>query len=126
MLVCLAFIFCSLVELAIVGYMCNAKENGSPPASPPTRSRRRPACFVGGGGDDDSLPNSALLQMEQRRPSGGAFAFCKRRRRRRPSVQRTEPWLTVEKVDKFSCYAAPLMFFLFNVLYWAYYLPKDY
>uniref|UniRef100_A0A914P830 Uncharacterized protein n=1 Tax=Panagrolaimus davidi TaxID=227884 RepID=A0A914P830_9BILA len=42
---------------------------------------------------------------------------------RRWKARQSEPW-TTEQVDRFSIYAFPTAFAIFNICYWGYYLTR--
>lgn len=46
-------------------------------------------------------------------------------RRQKGSIDRIRTKMTVDKLDRLSCYAFPTMFIVFNITYWSYYLTRE-
>uniref|UniRef100_A0A914WFS1 Uncharacterized protein n=1 Tax=Plectus sambesii TaxID=2011161 RepID=A0A914WFS1_9BILA len=134
MLACLTFVFCSLLELAVIGAIAQESEPASTslsgsPLTPNKRQHRqnRPpeysAKVVAGGNQakprcyfpDIAKPETLLL----------LDSYYELRRQRHKPMDRFRSLFTVENIDRFSSYAFPALFTIFNLLYWSYYLSRD-
>ncbi|CAJ0601704.1 unnamed protein product [Cylicocyclus nassatus] len=105
MLASMTFIFCSLLELAIVGYMVR-DENKT--VSKSSIKKSKPL-------SDESPRGSLLYEKRFMLPAG-----CNAPR----SISKTSsPW-PPEKIDTISSIMFPLSFFIFNIVYWSYYLQR--
>nr|AHM25234.1 acetylcholine-gated chloride channel ACC-2 [Haemonchus contortus] len=105
MLVSMTFIFCSLLELAIVGYKVRDE---SKVANKAASKRSKPLV-------DGSPRGTSLYEKRFMFPPG-----CNTSR----SVTKTAvPW-PPEKIDSLSSIMFPISFFVFNIIYWSYYLQR--
>ncbi len=113
----MTFIFGSLIELAIIGYLTRHEEG-------PKKHHRSDSAAYGGLGPinrhdfDLSNPTLARVKFASLERSKGRFTYawaclC-------PSHAETI-WKP-EKIDKFSMVMFPTLFFVFNCAYWGYYL----
>ncbi|KRZ20095.1 Replication factor C subunit 1, partial [Trichinella pseudospiralis] len=107
MLACMTFNFCSLLELAVIGYLT---KNASPNELPNRRQT-----------DDtkQSCPRttrSGFLMRHPWRQAGGAGptrAYCFQK-----CWSLLGPVYMAERIDRASCFAFPALFSLFNIAYW--------
>uniref|UniRef100_A0A914W1Z9 Uncharacterized protein n=1 Tax=Plectus sambesii TaxID=2011161 RepID=A0A914W1Z9_9BILA len=121
------FIFASLLELAVIGYM--SRNDGVPSRVKPRRQSHEPAAWSQISSprpglqkdrelDDTTNPNGTMP------PGRVKYASVERRRRR------CCPWsclpslcsLRAERIDKYSAIGFPAAYFIFNCMYWGYYL----
>ncbi|CAJ0601705.1 unnamed protein product [Cylicocyclus nassatus] len=105
MLASMTFIFCSLLELAIVGYKVRVTSKGSNKVA--TRKPQLPS--------DGSPRGSAIYEKRFMFPAG-----CNVQQ----ALAKTSLSWPPEKIDKLSRFAFPLSFFIFNIVYWSYYLQR--
>lgn len=125
MLVSMTFIFCSLLELAIVGYKVRDESKVVTKAS----SRKAKANHTEPIRSPLEFPYySASLPLVDGSPRGTSlyekrFMFppgCNASR----SVSKSSPAWPPEKIDSISSIMFPLSFFVFNIVYWSYYLQR--
>jgi len=120
------FIFASLLELAVIGYM--SRNDGAPSRVKPRRQSHEPAAW-----SQISSPRPGLQkdqELETTNPNGTMpagrvkYASVERRRRGRclwsclPSLCS----LRAERIDKYSAIGFPAAYFIFNCMYWGYYM----
>uniref|UniRef100_A0A914XLW2 Uncharacterized protein n=1 Tax=Plectus sambesii TaxID=2011161 RepID=A0A914XLW2_9BILA len=137
MLVCLTFVFSSLIELAVVGAMTQERpliptspSTGSVASQTPKYRHRRPE-GSSGYGSTTFVETTLSSKSRNRAPSVGRSESLLlldsyyELRRQKGSIDRIRTKMTVDKLDRLSCYAFPSMFILFNITYWTYYLTRD-
>ncbi|KAL6736973.1 hypothetical protein Aduo_010655 [Ancylostoma duodenale] len=105
MLASMTFIFCSLLELAIVGYKVRDE---SKVVSKSTMRKSK-------SHSDGSPRGTSLYEKRFMFPPG-----CSAPR----SVSKSSPSWPPEKIDSISSIMFPLSFFVFNIVYWSYYLQR--
>uniref|UniRef100_A0A1I7SLS6 Ligand-gated ion channel 50 n=1 Tax=Bursaphelenchus xylophilus TaxID=6326 RepID=A0A1I7SLS6_BURXY len=146
MLVCLFFVFASLVELAIVGSMANNRDKAQnkPKSRSPSpkltisekseevsnavsqTSPRRHQIYAQMAFTDDRVEHS----FQPSQSSKNAFqefyevasAYWKRINR---NTNHYVANLTTDQIDQISMFVFPSLFALFNVVYWSYYLNQE-
>ncbi|WKY08246.1 hypothetical protein Q1695_007616 [Nippostrongylus brasiliensis] len=107
MLVSMTFIFCSLLELAIVGYKVRDESKLSSKAS----KKEKPHVA-------DGSPRGSCLYEKRFMFPPGCNASGK------SCVVKSSPAWPPEKIDSLSSIMFPLSFFVFNIVYWSYYLQR--
>uniref|UniRef100_A0A5S6R6A5 Neurotransmitter-gated ion-channel ligand-binding domain-containing protein n=1 Tax=Trichuris muris TaxID=70415 RepID=A0A5S6R6A5_TRIMR len=115
MLACMTFNFCSLLELAIIGYLT---KNTSPNEQP---KRHRP------GIQSAQIPliRHALRSTGadgQRQSSPTKLPWFGRKSCLQNCWSMLSPVYMAERIDTASCFAFPVLFSLFNIAYWSYYM----
>ncbi|XGW26832.1 hypothetical protein V3C99_007426 [Haemonchus contortus] len=125
MLVSMTFIFCSLLELAIVGYKVRDESKVANKAA----SKRSKANHT------DALRSplelhfcSSSLPLVDGSPRGTSlyekrFMFPPGCNTSRSVTKTAVPW-PPEKIDSLSSIMFPISFFVFNIIYWSYYLQR--
>lgn len=126
----MTFVFLSLLELAVVGYLSNNQDIKD--AQPGGRKHRAP------DGTITWTRTSSLFDEERPKPAPVnltkiRYTTIERKRRGKLDII-TVSWGCActhycnfwepEKIDRFSAIVFPTAFFCFNVFYWGYYVSK--
>jgi gamma-aminobutyric acid receptor subunit alpha len=85
-------------------------------------------CRDGGGGSDDASINESMNESEQQRVTSAASTATEntpRVQRRQPKNTYRQTFNSVSKIDKLSRVIFPLLFFIINLIYWAFYLSRS-
>ncbi|VDD90428.1 unnamed protein product [Enterobius vermicularis] len=109
MLVSITFIFCSLLELAIVGYKVKKKEK---PKKLPIKTCKK-----------EEFTSPVLNHQANSPPNYGRRFMVPVNAielKWQKASWKTEPW-TPDKIDWISSIAFPTCFAIFNIVYWSYY-----
>ncbi|CAL2039708.1 unnamed protein product [Caenorhabditis brenneri] len=107
MLVSMTFIFCSLLELAIVGFMVRDE----------TVAKKKQQKKVSGNPSREESPHGIISERRFMFPPG-----CSDSTKSLNSCG-TGCW-TPERIDSISSVMFPLTFFVFNIIYWFYYIHR--
>ncbi|CAD6194184.1 unnamed protein product [Caenorhabditis auriculariae] len=104
MLVSMTFIFCSLLELAIVGFMVRDETAGRRKATQKKLSR-------------EESPQGILANEKRFMFPPGCTAVVS------STTSQSSAW-TPERIDSISSFMFPFSFFVFNIVYWSYYIQR--
>ncbi|CAB3398415.1 unnamed protein product [Caenorhabditis bovis] len=112
MLVSMTFIFCSLLELAIIGYKAKNEESGKKKCS----HMKLVDNFESSPAGLCRYEKRFMLPVDRRTPNwSGIFRF--------KTLQDIWNW-PPDKIDKISAIMFPACFAIFNIVYWSYYYNK--
>ncbi|CAA94228.1 Acetylcholine-gated chloride channel subunit acc-2 [Caenorhabditis elegans] len=106
MLVSMTFIFCSLLELAIVGFMVRDE----------TVAKKKQQKKISGNISREESPHGIISERRFMFPPG-----CSESSKSLSSC--TSGW-TPERIDSISSVMFPFSFFVFNIIYWFYYIHR--
>uniref|UniRef100_A0A1I7XNV8 Neur_chan_memb domain-containing protein n=1 Tax=Heterorhabditis bacteriophora TaxID=37862 RepID=A0A1I7XNV8_HETBA len=110
MLMSMTFVFCSLLELAIIGYKVKNEESAKKRGS---YHKKCMETFESSPAGLCRYEKRFMLPME--RTSAGWRSICR--------LKRVSEW-PPEKIDKISSFMFPACFALFNIIYWSFYYQK--
>ncbi|PIC32882.1 hypothetical protein B9Z55_013059 [Caenorhabditis nigoni] len=108
MLVSMTFIFCSLLELAIVGFMVRDET---------VAKKKNQQKKISGNPSREESPHGIISERRFMFPPG-----CTESSKSLNSCG-TGCW-TPERIDSISSVMFPLTFFVFNIIYWFYYIHR--
>lgn len=106
MLACMFFNFCSLVELAIVGYLTKDGSHDNRKLSSADNSKYCKHLH-------SQYPPHVARYIFDEQKDNSCIKNC---------YNVMCPTWTADKIDTISCFAFPALFSLFNICYWAVYL----